>query len=372
MRIENHLLIQDDGTPVRFHKTENWTDTVIRTRWLVMHYTAGGDAAESIEWMSKYRGPKKSGSAHLVISKTGQITQMVPFNKRAWHAGTSAWKGKTDINGYAIGIELDNFGELDGGPGHWKFRAAPVADANVHVGAHRNEPGEGANRGWAKYPQVQLDVALKVAKLLVQHYGLEDVIGHDDIAPIRKKDPGPAFPMAQFRAAAMGQAAPPAVEPVAVPVRPGQRMRVTADKLNLRAGPAREQAEVAGSKLPRGTAVRVREAPGTWLRVDVEGEVNGVIHAAGWVNGTYLEPAPAALFSVNTGTLNVRGGPSKDHPKVADALPRDTVVEEAEERNGWKYVIVHGGTRAGTAGWVNAGYLLPAVLPVNGIGQPVQ
>lgn len=368
MRIENHLLIHDDGTPVRFHPTENWNDTVIRTKWLVMHYTAGGDAAESIEWMSKYRGPKKSGSAHLVISKTGQITQMVPFNKRAWHAGTSAWQGKTDINGYAIGIELDNFGELDGGPGHWKFRTTPVADANVLVAAHRNEPAEGANRGWAKYPQVQLDVALKVAKLLVQHYGLEDVIGHDDIAPIRKKDPGPAFPMAQFRASAMGQAA----EQAAAPVRPGQRMRVKADKLNLRAGPAKEHAEVAGSKLPRGTAMRVAEAPGVWLRVNVEGVVNGVANAAGWVNGDYLEPAPAALFSVNASQLNVRSGPDKETEKVGEALPRDTVVEEVEERGGWKYVVVHGGPRAGAAGWVNAAYLLPAVLPVDGIGQPVQ
>jgi len=362
MRIENHRLIQDDGTAVPFHPTENWNDKVIQTRWLVMHYTAGGSAAESINWMSKNRGDE-SGSAHLVISKTGQITQMVPFNKRAWHAGTSRWKDKEGLNGYSIGIELDNQGLLDGGPGNWKFKGTRVPDENVQVATHKNEPDK-PNRGWAKYPQVQLDVALKVAKLLVQHYGLEDVIGHDDISPGRKQDPGPAFDMAGFRASAMGQTG----TGTQAPAPSGARFRVKTT-LNVRSGPGSSNPTVAGSPLPPDSYVRGQEDRDGWKRIAAEG--SGV---SGWVSAQYLEAVSVPLFTATT-TLNIRSGPSGgDAPVAGSPLPAGTVVEGLQDQGDWKRVSVQGTVngRTGITGWVSAKYLQPAVIPVNGIGQPAE
>ena len=80
-----------------------------------------------------------------------------------------------------------------------------IPDAEVMEAVHENEKKEGTVRGWHRYPPKQLDAALKLAALLVSHYGLRDVIGHDDVAPLRKQDPGPAFPMASFRARALGE-----------------------------------------------------------------------------------------------------------------------------------------------------------------------
>jgi N-acetylmuramoyl-L-alanine amidase len=363
MKIVDHRLHRDDGTPYPFRDTPNKSGS-FRPRWLVMHYTAGGSAQESIGWLAR---SDAKASAHVVIDKKGGITQMVRFDQRAWHAGESRWKGVEGLNGHSFGIELDGFGEVFGGPGKWRFRSTSVPDADVLVAAHRNEPGR--QRGWAKYPPAQLAAALELARLLVRTYGLEDVIGHDDISPGRKWDPGPAFDMAGFRAAALGAAPPPRDAPAPPAPGTGARMRVSASSLNLRAGAGAGNPTVAGSPLPRGTVVEALESAGEWRRVRVQGAVNGAASPAGWVHGGFLEPLSAPLFTVTASALNVRGGPATTFAPVAGSpLPRDTVVEELEESAGWKRV--RAGDARGTTGWVSGAHLAPAVIPVGGVGQP--
>jgi AmpD protein len=106
-------------------------------------------------------------SAHLLIERDGTITQYVPFDRRAWHAGASTWRGREKCNDFSIGIELE-------GTDH--------------------EP----------YTDAQYDVLTEVVSTLLSHYpglGAETIAGHCDVAPGRKTDPGPAFDWRRFRAA---------------------------------------------------------------------------------------------------------------------------------------------------------------------------
>jgi len=356
MKIVNHRLVRDDGTPYPFRATPNQGGT-ITPRWLVMHYTAGGSASESINWLAN---PDAKASAHIVIAKDGSITQMVDFNRRAWHAGESQWKNVDGLNSCSIGIELDGFGYLGKSP-PWKFRSTTIPDSEVVVATHKFGSPSG---GWPRYPEAQLDAALELAKLLVQTYRLEDVIGHDDISPGRKQDPGPAFDMAGFRASAMGQTG----TGTQAPAPSGARFRVKTT-LNVRSGPGSSNPTVAGSPLPPDSYVRGQEDRDGWKRIAAEG--SGV---SGWVSAQYLEAVSVPLFTATT-TLNIRSGPSGgDAPVAGSPLPAGTVVEGLQDQGDWKRVSVQGTVngRTGITGWVSAKYLQPAVIPVNGIGQPAE
>ncbi|HEX6040254.1 N-acetylmuramoyl-L-alanine amidase [Longimicrobium sp.] len=371
MKIVNHRLVKDDGTPYPFRDTPNRglkgnKNAPVKHRWLVMHYTAGGSASESIDWLAN---PEAGASAHIVIGKDGRITQMVPFNIRSWHAGESEWKGVKFLNGHSIGIELDGFGFLgNAGPGKWKFKGQSIPDSEVVVATHKFGKPKG---GWPRYPQKQLDVALELAALLVKTYGLEDVIGHDDISPGRKQDPGPAFDMAGFRAAAMAGGAAPVVTPTPPPAdgtAPATARFRVKTTLNVRSGPGASNPTVAGSPLAAGTFVRAGREQDGWRQVTTEGGVSG------WASAQFLEPAPAALFTVST-SLNIRGGPSAgDAPVPGSPLPAGTIVEGLQDQGDWKRVAVQGAAngRSGIVGWVAARFLQPSVIPVSGIGQPAE
>lgn len=304
MKIRDHLLVADDGAPVPFVGTPNVGGT-LKPTWLVMHFTAGSSAKESIRWLAN---PQAKASAHIVIARDGKVTQMVPFNRVAWHAGKSTWQGVAGLNRHSIGIELDNAGRLTRKGDTWtaafggKFPASQVLQAT-----HRNETQPS---GWQTYTQAQMDAAREIAALLVKTYGLKDVIGHDDISPGRKADPGPAFPMAEFRARVLGTDAQPA-RPDAKPERPEKPsapmdepagtavslafFAVTASKLNVRAGPDASHPMVAGSPVPRGTVVQGLADQGPWKKVLVHGSVRGETGITGWVSERYLKPVVPAL-----------------------------------------------------------------------------
>jgi N-acetylmuramoyl-L-alanine amidase len=290
MKVVNHLLVNDDGSPVAFVKTNN-IGGEYKPTILIMHYTAGSSARESISWLAN---PQAKASAHIVIGKDGKVTQMVAFNRVAWHAGKSEWKGIVGLNSHSIGIELDNAGRMVKKNGAWVADTfgGKFADADVVVATHKNEKQPS---GWHKYSEVQLAAAREVAKAIIQAYGIKEVLGHDDISPGRKSDPGPAFPMAEFRAAVMG-AAPAAAQP-AQPAAPKPAAQPTAAffsttaELNIRSGPGASNPTVKGGPLPTGTIVQGFEDNGTWKRVTVQGTVNGVSGVTGWVSAKFLKTA---------------------------------------------------------------------------------
>lgn len=190
------MILDNKIQGLSYKQTPNVSKAVIVPRYLVMHYSASGTLAGTIRTL---RDPKNQRSAHLVIDRDGMAVQLARFNQRAWHCGISAWKDLVGLNSYSIGIELVNWGKLkrgkDGRLLTWTNE--PIDISQVIEVTHKNET---APSFWHRYTPEQIARAQDIAAELVRFYGLEDVIGHDDIAPTRKTDPGPAFPMAQVRA----------------------------------------------------------------------------------------------------------------------------------------------------------------------------
>lgn len=194
MLVQNFQLLQNNQ-PVRFVKSPNVDVSLQERRFVVMHYTGGASFSSSVAWLAS----KSSGvSAHLVIGRDGEVAQLVPFNLRAWHAGSSQWKGYSGLNNYSIGIELDNAGMMKRSDNRWISSFGRVyPDSEVLAAPHKAAPN--VMYGWHKYTEIQLKTAAEVVAALMKAYGIQEIIGHDDIAPGRKWDPGPAFPMEQFR-----------------------------------------------------------------------------------------------------------------------------------------------------------------------------
>jgi N-acetylmuramoyl-L-alanine amidase len=127
---------------------------------VVLHYTGMQDAASAI---ARLRDPAARVSSHYVIAEDGQILRLVPEEKRAWHAGRSYWRGHTGLNDHSVGIEIVN-------PGHeWGYRP---------------------------FPEAQIDALIPLLSGIKERYNITrgNVVGHSDIAPTRKQDPGELFP----------------------------------------------------------------------------------------------------------------------------------------------------------------------------------
>lgn len=284
MKVRNHRLLLDGGAAVPLKQTPNRSGKLSggAPKFLVIHYTAAGAASGSIRHLTS---ASSRASAHLVIGRDGDVTQLGRFDEKLWHAGSSRWKGIVGLNGHSVGIELANWGKLSGDAGGWKtWTGATVEDGDVVTAAHRNAPDRVF--GWEVYSEAQVEACAAASRAICDAYGLgpADIIGHDDISPGRKSDPGPAWDMARFRSVVFGRAEDgdedgPETDP---------RWQVrSASGLNLRQGPGTDHAVV--KLLADGATVAVVEQPGTWWLV---AEVaDGVEKDTGWVHSRWLRPA---------------------------------------------------------------------------------
>jgi N-acetylmuramoyl-L-alanine amidase len=272
MKIRRHRLHDDDDNPVTFMESPNTGSGRLDPQYLVMHYTAGRSLESSVEWFTQSQA---QASAHLVIGRDGSIVQMVPFDRVAWHAGQSRWHGLVGLNRFSIGIELDNAGALSKQGGKWKaWFGGEYGEEDVVEAVHQHET---VVRGWHAFTAKQIEVATAVAATLVTHYQLRDIIGHDDVAPGRKVDPGPAFPMESFRSRAIGRRTSD----------PEPFETVTA--LNIRTGPGIEFETLPRSPLPKGTRLLIDARAASWCAVDVL-DVDGNSDLTGWVHGDFIRP----------------------------------------------------------------------------------
>jgi N-acetylmuramoyl-L-alanine amidase len=149
----------------RSHVSQNQDS---RAQYLILHYTVL-DFDKSMKVLTT--GGKVSAH-YLVQDNPSKVYQLVDENRRAWHAGVSYWAGATNLNSASIGIEIVN-------PG---FTETPMG------------------RVYAPYPKAQMDDVIRLSQEIVARHGIRSdrILGHNDIAPGRKQDPGPEFPWKRF------------------------------------------------------------------------------------------------------------------------------------------------------------------------------
>lgn len=175
-------------------------------RFGIAHFTAGATALSSYNfWLS---GEAQGAEAHVIIDRDGTPYQIRPFNQRCDHAGTSTWtdpktgKVYTALNSCTIGVEFANAGDSARADGTaFPSKSKPggiILPAGVIQARHKNG---GPAKFWERYPEPQILAGIAVFKAITERYKLDDIVGHEDIAPKRKVDPGPAFPMARLRLA---------------------------------------------------------------------------------------------------------------------------------------------------------------------------
>lgn len=138
----------------------NWDERALPVSMIVLHYTGMIDAASAIDRLCD---AEAKVSAHYLVTEDGQVIRMVREERRAWHAGRSHWRGVTDVNSASVGIEIVN-------PGH-EF-------------------------GYRPFPDEQIAALLPLVADIKERHGITrgNVVGHSDIAPARKRDPGELFP----------------------------------------------------------------------------------------------------------------------------------------------------------------------------------
>jgi N-acetylmuramoyl-L-alanine amidase len=137
---------------------------------LLLHYTGMQSGAAAI---ARLCDPAAKVSAHYVVEEDGRVFHLVPEERRAWHAGRSSWMGEDNINQRSIGIEIVN-------PGH-EF-------------------------GYRAFPAVQMAAVRDLSQAVIGRHAIPAarVIGHSDVAPIRKEDPGELFDWQGLAAAGVG------------------------------------------------------------------------------------------------------------------------------------------------------------------------
>ena len=148
---------------IRVNKSINYSKKTRKLKdiqYLIIHYTGMQSARVS---MKRLKNPSSKVSCHYLIDRNGDIYRMIDDSKVAWHAGRSKWKNIKNLNKYSIGIEIQNRG-------------------------HSNN--------YQNFPKKQISSLIILIKSLLKKYKINksNVLGHSDIAPLRKKDPGEKFP----------------------------------------------------------------------------------------------------------------------------------------------------------------------------------
>lgn len=153
----------------------NFNDRKTPTDMLVLHYTGmeSGDAA-----LERLCDPAAEVSAHYMVWANGRISQLVDEDKRAWHAGVGSWQGDTDLNSCSVGVELVNGGHN-----------VPLADGTLPL-----------------YPDAQIKAVIALSQAIIKRHDIPQtrIVGHSDIAPARKADPGEHFPWARLAGEGIG------------------------------------------------------------------------------------------------------------------------------------------------------------------------
>jgi N-acetylmuramoyl-L-alanine amidase len=205
---------------------------------LVLHYTGMKTGPEALERLCD---PEAKVSAHYLVEEDGRVFRLVAEERRAWHAGVSYWRGRRNVNGESIGIEIVN-------PGHeWGYR---------------------------QFPDAQIESVIALVADIRTRWDIEDrdIVGHSDVAPDRKDDPGELFPWKRLAEAGHGLWAewPPAP---GAPIGEGEE---GAAVFALQAGLTRLGFDLPPSgRFDVATTVAVRAFQRQWRPEKVDGIADG-------------------------------------------------------------------------------------------------
>lgn len=148
----------------------NFNERACPVSMLVLHYTGMADGPSAI---AKLCDPDAAVSAHYVVEEDGNVLNLVPEDMRAWHAGVSYWNGIKDVNSASIGIEIVNGGHDFGLP---------------------------------DFPQEQINAVIALCRGILHRHDIPwyNIVGHNEVAPDRKTDPGEKFPWTKLAASGIG------------------------------------------------------------------------------------------------------------------------------------------------------------------------
>lgn len=209
---------------------------------LVLHYTGMQSGAAAL---ARLCSAEAKVSAHYMVEEDGRVFALVPEERRAWHAGRSFWKGVTDVNGASVGIEIVN-------PGH-EF-------------------------GYRPFPDAQIAAVIELVGDIRSRWTIPDasIVGHADVAPDRKEDPGELFPWKRLAEAGHGLWA----EPTAAPGGPLGEGEEGAGVFALQAGLTRLGYDCPPSgKYDASTASVVRAFQRHWVQKRFDGVADGETRA---------------------------------------------------------------------------------------------
>jgi len=209
---------------------------------IVLHYTGMPTGEEAL---ARLRDPASRVSSHYVVEEDGRVFRLVPEERRAWHAGVSFWKGARDLNTASVGVEIVN-------PGH-EF-------------------------GYRPFPDAQIAAVIALVSDIRSRWMVEDdrIVGHADIAPERKEDPGELFPWKRLAEAGHGLW----VEPPPAPGLPLAEGEEGAGVFALQAGFTRLGYDCAPSgKFDAHTTAVVRAFQRHWVQNRFDGVADGETRA---------------------------------------------------------------------------------------------
>jgi len=281
VKLKNHRI---EGIPYLAARQIGGT---ITPEIVVLHDTAGSLNPGSSR---DYLASSSAVSVHFVIERDGTITQLVPTNRRAAHAGQSSFHGRADCNGFSIGIEIVNPGRLTrvagGGAVSWfgqdyGYGAFKLADLTT--------PQHGAGT-WMAYTPEQIEAVIALLEALFAGIKtLKDITTHWYISPGRKVDTNPLFPLDSVRARILGRDDPALEEAEAASTAPEAAEHVqvdtAGDTLNLRRWPSFNPNVIAA--IPDGAIVPVIRQGSfggrAWLKVIYAG-------LEGWIVESHADP----------------------------------------------------------------------------------
>lgn len=278
---EDHMLITGDNRRIKFiaaHEKNFNADQKLEPRFVVIHFTTGTNMMSTIH---TFLNPVNGVSTHLLVGRTGQVVQFVPFDKVAFHCGLSTWEKERFLNRFSIGIEVDNAGMLRKSPKGHKSRDKFIPEDQIEFKKHWKESFV---RPWQTFTDEQIEVVEKIVRALVEKYPtITEILGHDMVNLINRLDPGPLYPLGELREAILGEAQQK--------IEAWETTDLCPIYENIDYQPPKELPHEVLGQLPKNSKVRVKEVHGKWSMVKVKTSKQGSLtDEMGWVLSISIEP----------------------------------------------------------------------------------